>query len=68
MTSDLEVLKAMFNRAGIVFEEGLPTGEEDTTTLTTVADASPMNKGYIGFETVMTFTKEGALLDIGAWE
>jgi hypothetical protein len=66
--NDLDVLKAMFRRADIAFTEGVAVDNADNTTLTTRADDGPNNKGYMGFETVMTFTKEGALLDIGAWE
>lgn len=68
--NDREILRAMFDRAGVVYDD------EDEGELTVERlggrkarwTAETTNLGYSGFFTVFTFNAEGALVSVGAWE
>lgn len=59
MVSDLEVFKAMIERAGIVYTS--LQGKDNTTTLR-------IEEGYTGYASYVTFSENGALLTIEAGE
>ncbi len=56
--TDLETLKAMLDRVEIDYEVKV---NEEYTSLT-------VERGYAGFATTFTFTVEGMLQDMGAYE
>lgn len=70
--SDLETLKAMFDRAGVIYK--FRGGEypdyvaTDETHMSVEAHDGPANEGYDGFVAAFEFDKEGKLLSVGAWE
>ena len=67
--TDLDTIKAMFNRAKIKFGEGEPDGivpsyirqEPSPHTLS-------VENGYRSFFTVLDFDEAGALTRVSAWE
>lgn len=65
--TDLETVKSMLSKAKVSFEQ-----KEDKSTGNIhieVSDHSgPLEVGYFGFVSVLYFDKQGAFLDIGAWE
>ena len=70
--TDLETMKAMFARAGVVAKE-LPdmqtVGGVATTALEALAGDGPRNIGYAYFCAVLYFAiDDGRLVAIGAWE
>lgn len=70
-STDREMLVAMFDRAGVVYQ----MNEERPDVITVSADEGPPygrdegpNQGYAGFASSFHFSSEGALLAVGAWE
>ena len=61
--SDLELLKQMFDRAGIEYSESRLDG-----TKRGVFFELTVERGYSGFVTSYEFNAEGALTDTGAYE
>jgi hypothetical protein len=72
--TDLETLKAMFDRAGIPYTTGLvderyhaPATYTSLTVYANTADGAP-NNGYFLFYTDYLFSEAGALVGTGVWE
>jgi hypothetical protein len=71
MTTDRDTLKAMLDRAGIVYKEAPADPRWDRvgpTKIIVVEGEGPNNLGYSSFETSFFFNEDGALLAMGAWE
>lgn len=76
--TDLETLRAMFDRADVRYDVNeTTTGNEQhpatTQMLETAGGIGPDhcgagNRGYIGFYTAFGFDDAGTLLWVGAWE
>lgn len=77
--TDVEVIRAMFDKAGVPFSEHEhvcePYGRKSVscgatlTTITVDADApTHATSGYGGFAATLSFREDGSLHDIGAWE
>lgn len=81
--TDLETLRAMFDRADVGYRVDTATGEEFSTHPTTrqvletagaigygipAAERGAGNLGYLGFFTGFGFDADGKLLWVGAWE
>ena len=76
--SDLDSLKAMFNRTGVVYsvanvseqrvvrESKVPAGT--AIEIEVRAGDNPQNMGYSGFSTTYHFSLDGKLLAHGSWE
>ncbi len=60
--TDREVLKAMFDRAGVVWSE-----DEDGMTVSE-NDGGEANAGYSYFMAGFGFNEDGSLKYVGAWE
>lgn len=58
--SDRETLKAILDRAGIVYDDG--------ETLSVWAKTGPNNQGYDGFSAELGFDGSGALKTWSVWE
>lgn len=64
--SDLETIREMFTRTGVLFSE-----KESKDGRIIITDEYARNKatdGYFGFSTEMKFRADGSLLSVGAWE
>jgi hypothetical protein len=76
MTTDLDTLRAMFERADVRYEVNEATGDEFPThpTTTQVLETAGGTKrgtgnlGYSGFYSGFGFDADGKLLWVGAWE
>lgn len=81
--NDLQTLRDVFDRAGIVYkvmprrvrEPGSPDAQpryvdspDGAQRIEITEGEGPKNKGYSGFITVMEFTADGSLDTVGAWE
>ena len=76
--TDLDTLKALLQKAGIVFHEGdakvrqsefyTKRGAYIATTILVPDCGTVQNCGYTGFYTEFFFDKDGKLLGMGAWE
>lgn len=73
--SDLDTQRAMFDRAGVVYETTVEEGElaadflkAGDTTLTVRADDGPRQGGYGCFIACLHFTPTGDLRGVSAWE
>ncbi len=64
--TDLELLKAMFDRAGVLYTHPY-CGNADTLNVAENA-SSQANKGYFGFVTDFIFNEDGSLKSVGAYE
>lgn len=71
--TDQETFTAMLDRAGVVWhltgpgvQETRPPGEDHDIQIR--AKEGPANVGYDGFVVEASFTADGALKAIGAWE
>jgi hypothetical protein len=67
--TDLETLRAMLDRAGVVYteEEKSQTAGADRELVVAEGDG-PHNLGYGYFKSVFGFTAAGTLTWVGAWE
>ena len=63
--TELEQFKAMLDRAGVVYDEGVELGK---SFVTIEEGKGPHNTGYIRFSTTVAFDDAGNLLNVGAWE
>lgn len=73
--TDLETIKAMFDRVGVGYDENTPEEYHDAAkaggaTSLGVGDfvAQPHQGGYMGFWTEFVFDADGELLAVWAWE
>lgn len=64
--TDLSVLKAMLDRAAVVYKVDLDLGGQTTLVIGTLG--GPNNQGYADFVADFTFTQDGQLLKVGVWE
>lgn len=63
MSDDLQTLKLLFTKAGIVYRY-----DSIDNTITVEAGDGDNNRGYSGFLTTFTFDDNGTLTSIGSWE
>jgi predicted oxidoreductase len=63
--TELEQLKAMLDRAGVVYTVKL---ENAGSTVTIIAKEGERNLGYVCFFTEWAFDLDGALLSVATWE
>lgn len=75
--TDLEAVRSLLGRAGVVFEEhDRPSYVHDSNygdlasgiTISAIQGAGPKNHGYFAFKTELYFDQAGALLGLGAFE
>jgi len=69
--SDLDTLKAILDRAGVVYSmrDREPRWQEgEATALEVTPGDNPQNKGYGGFVSRLVFDDEGVLLCWEVWE
>lgn len=75
-STDLERVRGMLTRAGVVFEEqdvdrdagGDPLVDGAVAQVRVASGDGPRNGGYSGFLTLLSFDASGALVDVGSWE
>jgi hypothetical protein len=65
--TDLDTTRAMFDRAGVVYEEVSP-GKDAAVELAAREGDGPANIGYVRFVSVFGFNADGSLRWVGAWE
>lgn len=66
--TDLQRIKEMFIKAGIVFTEKPSAHLKGCTELAMEAKDGEFNEGYDGFVATMNFDSEGNLKTVGSWE
>jgi hypothetical protein len=66
--TDLDSLRAMLDRAGIVFTEDKPARDEVAVVLSVEAGRGPRNDGYPHFCSELDFDETGSLIRWATWE
>lgn len=67
--TDLETLKQILTRAGVVFVEQ-ESNDEGVPGMDVIIKEGqgPNNLGYMSFVTILSFSQDGSLKTVGAWE
>jgi hypothetical protein len=65
--NDLDQIKAILDRAGVVYHEQ-PSGDRAGSAIVITAKDGPNNEGYAGFNTVLDFDPARRLMKVGCWE